>query len=246
MYTVIRSWKHGAKVGMAISATWVCLSTTVLLATDKTRSTGSKDRQLSLVEKYGKAYVAPEKPSLVDVGEAQYLTLTGTGAPGGAEFVRKISALYGMAYTLKMKSAQAGRDYGIAPLEGLWWGSKDSYDFFEEPRETWNWKVLLLTPTFITDTQVREIAAEIAKQRNDAATAEVRLEKITEGRCVQVLHVGPYTAEVATVAAMTAFSKAEGLVQSGYHHEIYLSDPKNTDPKELRTILRLPVKPESD
>ncbi len=231
---------------MAIGTSCVCLCTTVLLAGDKTPSTGSIDGQLSLVEKHGKAYVAPAKPALVDVEEAQYLTLTGTGAPGGAEFVRRIGAMYGVAYTLKMKSARAGRDYGIAPLEALWWGAKDPYDFFDEPRETWNWKLLLRTPAFITEEQVREVAAEIATQRKDAATGEVRLEKIAEGRCVQVLHVGPYSAEVATVAAMTAFSKAEGLVQSGYHHEIYLSDPKNTDPKELRTILRLPVKPETD
>ncbi len=125
MYTVIRSWKHGTKVGMAICTLCVCLSTTVLLAADKTPATGSKDGRLSLVESYGKAYIAPQKPALVDVEETQYLSLTDTGAPGGAEFVRKVGALYGVAYTLKTKSKHAGRDYGIAPLEGLWWGSKD-------------------------------------------------------------------------------------------------------------------------
>lgn len=209
----------------------------------KHKATGAP---LNLLETHRDAYAEYEKPTLVDIREAHYLTVAGKGPPGGPEFVKKVGTLYGIAYTLKMKSKFAGRDYSVAPLEGLWWGSKDDHDFFDEPRESWNWKLLIRTPDFVTEAQVREAAEAQAAQRGDKAAKAVGLEKIAEGRSVQMLHVGPYATEVETIAAMTAFMASKGLVQSGYHHEIYLSDPNRTDPEKLRTILRLPVESGSD
>jgi hypothetical protein len=69
----------------------------------------------------------------------------------------------------------------------------------------------------------------------------VTLETLDEGKCVQVLHVGPYTAEQSTIARMRAFAKQQGLSFKGRHHEIYLSDPRRIEAEKLRTILRQPV-----
>jgi hypothetical protein len=70
----------------------------------------------------------------------------------------------------------------------------------------------------------------------------VRLETLREGKCVQMLHRGPYRAEDATIGAMLAFARAHGLRPRGRHHEIYLSDPRRVAPAKLRTILRQPVR----
>ena len=133
----------------------------------------------------------------------------------------------------------------MAPLEALWWGTKDENNFFDEPRETWNWKLLIRTPDFITDKQLKEAVTAAASRGKDAAVSHVRLETMTEGRCVQVLHKGPYADEAATIAAMDAFAKENKLVCNGYHHEIYLTDPNRAAPEKMRTILRQPMKAES-
>ena len=201
--------------------------------------------KLDLLKKHKEEYAKPKEPTIIKVAKAKYLALEGKGAPGGPEFVNGVGAMYGAAYSIKMKSKQAGRDYKVAPLEALWWGTKDEHNFFDEPRETWNWKLLIRTPDFITDKQLKEAVTAAASRGKDAAVSRVRLETITEGRCVQVLHKGPYADEPATIAAMDAFAKQQSLVRNGHHHEIYLTDPNRTAPEKMRTILRQPVRAES-
>jgi len=225
----------------------VVLGATLTVAADEKKGSCKPTPPMpSLSQRFGAAYDATDQPALIDIKETQYLALTGIGEPSGAEFVRKVGVLFGVAYTIKAKCSFQGQDFGVAPLEALWWGAKNPHGFFDEPRETWNWKLLLPMPSFVTEKLVREAAAAMAATRGDIDTSGIRLERLAEGKCVQMLHVGPYSAEGKTVAAMTAFAKARGLVQSGYHHEIYLSDPQRTDPEQLRTILRWSVKPASD
>ena len=200
--------------------------------------------KLDLLRQHKEEYAKPKKPTIIEIGKAQYLAIDGKGAPGGPEFVKSVGAMYSVAYGIKMKSKETGRDYKVAPLEALWWGTKDEHNFFDEPRETWNWKLLIRTPDFITDKQLREAIAAAETRGKDAALSDVRLEWITEGRCVQVLHKGPYADEPATIAALDAFAKEHRLVRNGYHHEIYLTDPNRTAPENMRTILRQPVKSE--
>lgn len=200
---------------------------------------------LDLYKLHKDEYVTPDSPVLVEVGKGQYLSIIGQGAPGGPTFGRKVGVLYGAAFALKMRSRSAGRDYAVAPMEGLWWGSKKGHDFMDEPRETWNWKLLIRVPEFITDKDVSAATGTGAGQ-GAGAMQEIKLETLTEGRCVQVLHVGPYDQEDATIAAMMDFAKEKGLTLNGPHHEIYLSDPNRTEPAKLRTILRQPVKPAGD
>ena len=97
-------------------------------------------------------------------------------------------------------------------------------------------------PDFISVRDLREAAANLKKRGKGDLPVEVRLETLKEGRCVQVLHTGPYADEGATVARMKAFSESQGLSFGCPHHEIYLSDPRRAAPEKLRTILRIPVK----
>ncbi len=197
---------------------------------------------LNLLELYKAEYAAGKQPTIVNTTPAKYLALTGRGEPGGGEFVKKVGVLYGTAYAVKMKSKFTGRDFVVAPLEGLWWGTNKKRDFIDEPRDTWNWKLLIRVPEFITNNDMPGPRNGSADRGKSQGGQGVTLETLDEGKCVQALHVGPYSEEPATIAGMKAFALKKGLAFSGVHHEIYLNDPSRVPPEQLRTILRYSVK----
>lgn len=186
-------------------------------------------------------YVAPKSPLLVKIKPAKYLAITGKGEPGGEVFTAKLGALYNMAFTIKMAQKFSGQDYKVCKLEGLWWGNKNKPDFTDEPKSAWNWTLLIRTPDFITEKHLKEAVAKLREKGKGAEVSEVKLEKLNEGLCVQMLHLGPYDEERKTIALMLAFAEQEGLSCHGLHHEIYLSDPRRVAPQKLKTILRMPL-----
>jgi hypothetical protein len=197
--------------------------------------------KLDLYKKFAADYIATREPKLVEIGPAQYLATAGRGAPGGQEFQARIGALYNVAFTVKMARKFAGRDYAVSKLEGLWWGSRNGA-FLHEPPATWNWKLLIRTPDFISRDEVNDAKARLRRKGKPAEVDDVGLELLDEGSAVQALHVGPYEREPETLARMEALADSEGLSVHGRHHEIYLSDPRRVPPARLRTILRLPVR----
>lgn len=199
-----------------------------------------KTTKIDLHRLHREEYVAPRKPVLLTMGKARYLAAAGTGAPGGEMFGRCIGALYALAFTAKMQRKQSGgQDYGVAKLECQY--LMELGDFSLQPRESWKWRLLIRTPDFVKKSDLAA-ARKILKQRGrDADTDLVALETVNEGRCVQMLHVGPYDREVDTVTVMARFAAAAGFRLVGPHHEIYLSDPRRVAPERLRTILRIPV-----
>ncbi len=199
--------------------------------------------KLDLYKLHAAEYVTPKRPALVATRPGRYLTITGTGEPGGPAFTERVGALYAVAYTIKMGKKKLGQDYKVAGLEGLWWARGGSAGMMAKRREDWRWKLLIRVPDFVKERCVTMAAAMLAARGKGKAVGKVKLERIAEGRCVQMLHVGPYAAEPATVEAMMAFAAESGLRPTGYHHEIYLSDPRRVRPEKLRTILRHPVVP---
>ena len=199
--------------------------------------------KLDLYQKHKTEYKAARRPALVKVGKAQYLAIEGAGAPGTKPFTAAIGALYGIAFTVKMARKFSGReDYVVAKLEGQWWSDGgDNEDFMSAPRTAWRWKLLIRTPDFVTRKEVSDALAALVKRGKGAEADRVRLESLAEGRCVQVLHLGPYDHEGETIAAMKTFAASQGLRFHGLHHEIYLSDPRRVAPEKLKTILRMPV-----
>ncbi len=199
-------------------------------------------QKLDLYKKHKAEYIAPKTPTLVQTGPASYLAIVGQGEPGGKEFTAKIGCLYSVAYTMKMARKAAGRDYVVCKLEGLWWGDDEADDFFRLPPQQWNWKLLIRVPKFITANDRERAVHTLREKGKSPEVAEVKLETIDEGQCVQMLHIGPYSQEEKTLAAMAAFVEGQGLSLDGLHHEIYLSDPRRIPPERLRTILRHPVR----
>jgi hypothetical protein len=195
--------------------------------------------KLDLCKLHKAEYAAPRKPALIPTKPAWYLVIAGQGAPGGDRFTACIGALYGAAFTIKMTRKFAGQqDYAVGKLEGLWFFDGDPGGI---PKDQWRWKLLIRTPDFISEKDLGAAVATLLKRGKSREVEEVKLETISEGFCVQMLHVGPYEKEGDTVAQMAAFADTAGLKLFGPHHEIYLSDPRRVPPERLKTILRVPA-----
>jgi len=180
-------------------------------------------------------YVAPKQPVFVEIQPARYLAIEGYGKPGSPLFQAQTGALYGAAYAIKMGLKSAGRgDFKVPALEGL-------YQDVDNQSGEMKWKLLIRVPEFVTERDLADAVAALEKKGKDGEAKNIRIETIEEGRCVQMLHVGPYSEEPATIQRMQAYAEENGCALAGAHHEIYLSDPNRVPPERLRTILRLPV-----
>jgi len=188
--------------------------------------------KLDLHRQYAAEYRASREPALVDVGPACYLALDGSGAPGGPAFQDATALLYNVAFAVKMRRKAAGQDYAVAKLEALWWDEPGA------PADA-RWRLLIRVPEFIRESDLEQARGLLGGRARGAEA--VRLERLDEGRCVQVLHVGPLAEKAGSVARMRALADAHGLRFCGPHHEVYISDPRRVPPPRLRTILRRPV-----
>jgi len=189
-----------------------------------------------------------KKVELVDVPKFKFLMIDGAIEPGQGPgtsllFAENMQALYNAAYTLKFMVKQRKEnpvDYPVMALEGLWWVEDGHFDI--NVKDNWFYTVMILQPDLVTPALFKEALAQMRKKKGEQpAFARLRLESFKEGCCVQVMHIGPYAEEPATVAKMDAFAAEQGYVKTGKHHEIYLGNPLRADPAKLKTILRHPV-----
>lgn len=191
------------------------------------------------------AYRAPRgRFDVLDVPAQQYLMIDGHGDPNtSSEYRDAVSALYGVAYALKFHSKrELDRDYVVMPLEGLWWSEDLSAFTSARDKSQWDWTMMILVPDWTLPEHLDAARRAVAAKGAAPALGLLRLETLTEGRCVQTLHIGPYDAEGPVLERMHAeFIPGAGLRPRGKHHEIYLADPRRSAPERLRTILRQPV-----
>jgi len=197
--------------------------------------------KLDLKKEHKTYYKAKAIPEVVEFGEIPFLTIEGKGEPGGKEFTSKVEALYSLAYGVKNLCKKQGKDFVVPNLEGLWWVESDK-PALEVPRGEWLWKLLIRMPEFVTSEIVEKAKVEVIKRRGIELVDEIKFEKLTEGKCVQVLHIGPYSTEPESLAKMRKLMEEKNLVENGLHHEIYLSDPRRVPEEKWKTILRQPVK----
>ena len=201
--------------------------------------------KIDLYKEHKAEYAAPKRPAIVDISPARYLSIEGHGEAGSREFQSQLGALFSVAFALKTAAKKEGRDYAVSKLEGQWWGENPDEILMGQQRTVWNWRLLIRVPDFLVAEKLEETARKLAESGKSHEATQVSLQTIAEGKCVQMLHVGPYTAEAPTLHAMREFAEAHGLALRGLHHEIYISDPRRTTPQKLRTILRHPVEPSS-
>ncbi|QOV33318.1 GyrI-like domain-containing protein [Streptomyces ferrugineus] len=184
---------------------------------------------------------------LVDIPELHFLAIDGHGDPNTSVAYRHaVEALYAVAYSAKFASkGDLGRDFVVGPLEGLWWAD-DMDDFLARLKDNWRWRLLISVPDWITGGMIEDAKDTARTKKKLPAIEDVRSETLHEGTSVQVLHIGPYDDETPILTRLHhEYLPANNLRERGLHHEIYLSDPRRTDPAKLRTVLRQPVEAQS-
>ena len=202
-------------------------------------------------KEYKEFYMPKGKPEIVTVPKANYIAVRGNGNPNeeGGAYQQAVGILYAVAYTLKMSYKTDYRiegffDYVVPPLEGFWWqDGVDGIDYSD--KSTFNWVSVIRLPDFVTQKDFDWATGEAEKKKHlDCSKAEFLT--IDEGLCVQIMHIGPFDDEPATVSMMNAY-----LLENGYendfsgsrlHHEIYLSDARKVAPEKWKTVIRHPIK----
>lgn len=189
--------------------------------------------------------------SIVEVPALKFAMIDGAiepdSSPGTSPaFQEALQALYGISYTLKfMSKADKNNpiDYPVMALEGLWWISGGEFDI-RKPGN-WLWTAMIMQPDHITDDVFQEGLAQLKRKKPSPGLGRLRLETFQEGLCVQIMHIGPYATEPVTVDKLREFMSANSLRDligsGGKHHEIYMGDPRRSDPSKLKTVLRHPV-----
>jgi hypothetical protein len=193
-----------------------------------------------------------KKPEIVQVPAFQFAMIDGAIEKGlepgkSPTFAEATQALYSISYTLKFmlkKRKTQAIDYPVMTLEGLWWVENGSFDI--TIKDNWFYTLMILQPDVITPEIFTEGLEQVRKKKGDSLSlSKLRLADFEEGPCVQMMHIGPYATEPATVERMRAFATEHGYRDcvglGGKHHEIYLGDPRKSDTSKLKTILRHPV-----
>ena len=184
-----------------------------------------------------------KKVETVIVPKMNFLMIDGEGDPNTSQgFQDAVNVLYPLSYTLKfmIKRGEIGIDYGVLPLEGLWW-TDDMTSFSVENKDNWKWTLMIMQPELVTEKMVQEAIAQVKDKKNPVSLPLVRFESLEEGKVAQIMHIGPFSEEGPTVEKVHLFINESGSQRIGKHHEIYLSDIRRAAPEKWKTVIRQPM-----
>ena len=196
-------------------------------------------------KEYKEFYMPKNKPEIVNVPKANYIAVRGKGNPNeeDGDYQKAISVLYAIAYTLKMSyktdyKIEGFFEYVVPPLEGFWWQDEvEGVDYTD--KSTFNWISVIRLPDFVAEKDFTwAVETATKKKKLDCSAAEYL--------CVQIMHLGPFDDEPATVALMDAYLNENGYVNDftdkRLHHEIYMSDARKVAPEKWKTVIRHPIR----
>ena len=202
-------------------------------------------------KEYKEFYMPKNQPQIVTVPPMKYIAVRGSGNPNekDGDYQKAIGVLYAIAYTLKMSykgdyKIEGFFEYVVPPLEGFWWQEKEvGIDYSR--KDAFQWISVIRLPDFVAQKDFEWAVAQVwEKKKLDCSKAEYLL--IDEGLCVQIMHIGSYDDEPATVAIMDEYLLKNGyendINSSRRHHEIYFSDARKTAPEKWKTVIRHPIK----
>jgi hypothetical protein len=205
--------------------------------------------KLDLTKEYKTYFTAKTKPEIINIEEAHFISLTGKGDPSAPAFAADIEALYSTAYTIKFMHKARNNDFVVSKLEGLWWFDENKFPgkniktaATEVPRSEWEYRLLIRMPIFVSANDLATAKETVIKKKGLSLVNRIEYFTMQEGKCVQMLHVGPFSTEPESLLKIGAFIEENKFAKNGLHHEIYLSDFRKTAPEKLKTILREPVK----
>ncbi len=184
------------------------------------------------------------KPVVVQVPKMNFIMIDGKGDPNTSqEYIDAIQTLYPVAYTIKFTSKiKNAKDFGVMPLEGLWW-TENMADLSPEDKSNWLWTAMIMQPDVVTEDLYNQAVQQVREKKKPKSLEKLRFTPYEEGRAAQVMYVGPYSDEGPTIQNLHNFIKEQGGSlddTNKHHHEIYLGDPRRTDPSKLKTIIRQP------
>ncbi|MDX1941537.1 MAG: GyrI-like domain-containing protein [Saprospiraceae bacterium] len=189
-----------------------------------------------------------KEPEIVEVPEWQFLMIDGKDArPESKDFQEAIQALFSVSYKTKFAIKKSQNiDYGVMPLEGLWW-SDDMDDFINGNKANWQWTLMIMQPNFVTQDDINDAIQTASKKEPTEALNHLRLEKFKEGLSAQIMHIGPFSEEHDNIMKLHDLIKSQGghfdrQAHIYKHHEIYLSDFRRTAPEKLKTVIRQPFR----
>lgn len=202
-------------------------------------------------KEYKEFYMPKKKPELVEVPEMKFIAVRGKGNPNEEDgaYKKAIGLLYGIAFTIKMSKKGNHKidgyfDYVVPPLEGFWW-QEGVIGVDYSRKEDFCWISLIRVPDFVTEEDFHWAVSE-AQRKKKQDYSNVEFLTISEGLCVQCMHIGAYDDEPATISVMDQFIKEKGyennFSETRMHHEIYLSDARRVSPEKLKTVIRHPIK----
>lgn len=181
--------------------------------------------------------------AVIEVPTMQFVKLDGEGDPNESpSYTSAVEWLYSVSYAMKFAAkGKLGKDYVVPPLEGLWWAA-DPTSFVRRDKDQWHWTLMIMVPDMIDREIFRGAVAKASKKLGQAPEG-LRIEAYAEGLSLQTLHIGSYDDEGPVLARLhDEVMPDKGMNFNGPHHEIYLGDPRKTEPSKLRTILRQPVR----
>lgn len=202
-------------------------------------------------KEYKEFYIPKNKPAIVEVPTMNYIAVRGNGNPNeeDSEYKQSIGLLYAIAFTIKMskmgeRHIEGYFDYVVPPLEGFWWQEGvDGIDYAH--KEEFQFVSVIRLPDFVTKEDF-DWAIQEATRKKKMDFSKVEFMTYTEGLCVQIMHVGAYDDEPASIALMDAYIEENGYVndfsERRMHHEIYLSDVRRVAPERLKTVVRHPIR----
>ena len=185
-----------------------------------------------------------KKIEFVEVSEMNFLMINGKGDPNTSiEYQDAVEALFAVSYAVKflIKKSDLQIDYGVMPLEGLWW-IDDMNEFDINNKDNWKWTAMIMQPKIVTKEHIETSIEQVKKKKNLVAVPKIEFKTFIEGKSAQTLYIGPFKDEVPTIEKIHNFIKENGFSLSGKHHEIYLSDIRKAKPENWKTIIRQPVK----
>lgn len=196
-----------------------------------------KDYKKELKEFYNPS---TKEVSEVVVPRMNFLMIDGKGDPNTSkEFADAISLLYPIAYTIKFAIKKStGFDFGVMPLEGLWWAD-DMSDFVSGKKDNWYWTLMIMQPEIVKAELVESAKLKVESDKG-LDVSKLRFEAYNEGLSAQLMHIGPFSAERPNIQKLHQYVADKGGKLSGKHHEIYLSDMRKTAPEKLKTVIRQP------
>ena len=190
-------------------------------------------------------YGVKQKPQLIEIPSAYYIMIKGEGNPNESDFSNRVSALYSLAYGIKMlfknmeKEELEYSDFTVFPLEGIWEKSDDE----EFDKNKLKYIIMIKQPNFITK-EIFDLAFEkVKKKKPNELYDEISFDCIESKKAIQILHIGSFDTEIESFEKLDNFANEMNLERSEkLHTEIYLNNKNRTAEDKLKTILRYNVK----